>query len=381
MRGRDQRITALEGGKNLRAHDGAGAHRPAVDRRRHQRRGRQARARAHVEVLPARSQQRDKHGSDIRVRSQHVERDGVLSPRQRQVGNLRAEFFQHEQSTFECRAYFGVHAVGPRHFMHHCELDPLQVAAERARVVRHGALAGQVVARIMTRDRGQENRVVLDRARNRADGVGRPAVHHAAVAAHPPEGRPQADDAVGRRRAAHGATGILAQRSRAQSRGRRDSGTARGTAGIACRVPRIARLAVEENVGAAFSEFVQIFLADQDRAGGIHARDHGGIEIGYVVGHDLRADGGADAARAKLVLHPIGDTVQRALVVAARNFALNLPRACERLLRTDRDVRAQHAIVALDAVQAGLDEFHRRDLPVTDQSPLLGNAQECQFFA
>ena len=54
--------------------------------------------------------------------------------------------------------------------------------------------------------------------------------------------------------------------------------------------------------------------------------------------------------------------MQRSAVPARRDLALRLPRLCQRLLATDRDIGAQDAVVAIDAFQVCADEIYRGKL-------------------
>ncbi|MNC85308.1 hypothetical protein D3C83_08990 [compost metagenome] len=151
----------------------------------------------------------------------------MLRPRQRDFAQLGPEVFQHRQRLRERAADFRMHPLRPRHFRHDPEPQPFHAGFQLRRIIRHRTAAAERVVRVETGDRLEEQRVVLDRARDRPYGVRRPAVHDAAVATHSAEGRSQTHDAARRSRTAHGAAGVFAQRTRTKAGRGRNAGTAR----------------------------------------------------------------------------------------------------------------------------------------------------------
>ena len=128
-----------------------------------------------------------------------------------------AEVAQHLNRTLHRASHFRIYAVRPRHFAHYRELETAHAAGQRCRVIRNRPRAGQRILGVVSRDRLQKQRSVLDTARDRTDGIGRPSVHHSAIAAYPAEGRTHSHNAIGSRGAADRAAGIFAERTRTKA--------------------------------------------------------------------------------------------------------------------------------------------------------------------
>src|SRR5262249_52441204 len=127
------------------------------------------------------------------------------------------------------------------------------------------------------------------------------------------------------RRSADRPARVLAERSRAEACGGRDSRAARPARGRSPGIPRIARLAVRENVRSPPAELVKIFLADKKAPGGFERCADGRVPVCDIAGIDPRPQRRPHALRTDLVLDAERHPMQRTAIVAGLDLALSPP--------------------------------------------------------
>ena len=206
------------------------------------------------------------------------------------------------------------------------DADPeaADVARERRLEVGQRHVGAGAVVRIVARHLLQQQRAVLNRARQRARLVERAREGDDAEARAAPVGRLHADDAAERGRLADRAAGIGAGRAEAEFGRDRRRRAARAAARDARRVgpdfsPWIDdTVEVAGNIRRTHRELVEVGLSEQDRARppeiGADGRFVGRDEILQ----DARARGRADARGAEQILDRERDALERAGLAAAR---------------------------------------------------------------
>ena len=185
-------------------------------------------------------------------------------------------------------------------------------AGERDRLERRKLLAGHD---------GVGLGAIGDAARDRPDRIERIAQRESAVGRNALPARLEADEAAQRRRNAHRAAGVGADRDLAHAVGDRDRRARRGAAGHARAVARIARRA-EMRIGAdaGKGELGHIGLGDDHRAGGAQPPHDRRIGDGRrrFLGEDFRAGAGRLAGDVEQILDADDGAVERAERHAAR---------------------------------------------------------------
>ena len=211
--------------------------------------------------------------------------------------------------------------------------SPRTPSASAARVVRHGDAARERILGVVARDRLEHARRVFDGASERPGSVHRPAQRKRAVAGHTAPRRAKPDDAAERRGRSHRAAGVLAEGRGAEARGDRDTRARRRSAGIVVEIPRVPRLAERKLLRATEGELGQVQLAQQDAAGRVQARDRRRVLGRHVVFEDPRARRRADAGGVELILHRVGNAVERPERLAAHHGGFRPARRGERRFR------------------------------------------------
>ena len=155
---------------------------------------------------------------------------------------------------------------------------------ERGAVVGHRNISRGRIERIVSRERLQHQRAILDGAGQWPAMVERIGQRKNAAPADPPIGRLQPDQPAICGRAADRAAGVGPHPGGAQMRADRRRGAARRAGRVVRRVPRVARrLKRQREIGAADREFVRLLLAEQDHAGVAQPHPALGVLIRYVV--------------------------------------------------------------------------------------------------
>ena len=209
----------------------------------------------------------------------------------------------------------------------------------------------------------QHQRGIHHRARHRrhvgvvAEGVGDLAVRDDAVALL------QADHAVGRRRDARRAAAVGGDADRPDAGRHRDRGAAARAARGALGAPGVARAAEQRRVGQRLvAELRGRRLAEQDGAGGLHARARRPrLPSARCSSCMQRAEGRAHAGGVHEILGGEGDAVQQAERLALHDRILGLLRGGQRLVGDEGDEAVQHRLQLLRARQHGFGQLDRRD--------------------
>ena len=153
-----------------------------------------------------------------------------------------------------------------------------------------------------------------------------------------------------------------------------DPGAAAGAASEAVEVPRVAVVPVA--LGRAEGELGQVGLAQQDGARFLQFRNGRGVLVGEEVGHQPRADGGADAPRPDLVLDRHRDAVHRAEVVPGGDGPLRFLSGGHGLAAADGQVGVELEVQAVDAVKVGGCSLHGRHFPLPNQLAQFRRGEE-----
>ena len=151
---------------------------------------------------------------------------------------------------------------------------------------------------------------------------------------HAADGGTEADDIAPGGRIAEGPAGVRAAGDRHHAAGERDRCTAGGAAASFRQVVRVARCAEDTVEGLrAGTELGDVGFAEEDGAGGAHARDEQVVLCGDVVFEEGRAEGGADAGGFEEVLVRDGQTMQRTEDFATRLHLVGAGCGCGGLVR------------------------------------------------
>lgn len=149
-------------------------------------------------------------------------------------------------------------------------------------------------------------------------------------------------------------------------------------------VPRpiegVARRAVDlvHRVGAR-PELGRVGLADDDRAGAAQGRDQSLVVVRYVVLVYERAEGRAQPLGEVEVLHAQGQPMQGPQGFAPHHGVLRGPRLLARAGIAGRHHRVHGGVHRVDAGDAGVEQFDRRQRLPADQPPGLDRAQVAGF--
>ena len=174
--------------------------------------------------------------------------------------------------------------------------------------VRHGERRRRRILGIVAGHALQQQRAVLDRARERTRLVERAGKRHHAPARAAAVGRLQPDDAAERRRLADRAAGVGAGAARhhvGRDHGRRAARRAarHQLAVVAPLLPRVLDAAeVARHVRRAHGELVEVGLADHDRARLPQVGGHRALILRHEAFEDVRAGRGLHALGAEQVL-------------------------------------------------------------------------------
>ncbi len=255
-------------------------------------------------------------GRGLCGRDDVVGRQRVAGMWQRHLPELRAEPLVRLRRRFHRGPDLGVHAVDEvlaRHADAHSGHARLEICVVVGRV----ELRGGGVARVVPGDDLQQRRHVAHRPGHGPDlveraGVGEdPVTGHAAVGGLQPHG-------VGEGRGlSDGAAGVRPQRAEALARRHRRRRAARGAAGRAREIPRVAGGPIRGGlVGRAHRELVLVELAEDGQARRLQQRDGRGVIRRDEALQDPRPGGGLHALGAEVVLHRDGDAVERTRGVA-----------------------------------------------------------------
>ena len=124
-------------------------------------------------------------------------------------------------------------------------------------------------------------------------------------------------------------------------------------------------------------EFMEIQLAEDNRAGSFQTHDNFCIFGRNAVFEDAARGGRPDAGRIDVVLQRDGNAVQRPAPLAALLFGFHFARRRERLLSRDRDERVDHGVELIDSLEARLSEIDRR---CTSPSKKIGSLLDGQTW-
>ncbi len=236
----------------------------------------------------------------------------------------------------------------------------------------------------MARDRPEQDRRVLHRARHRADLVERAGKRDQAVARNAAVRRLQAHDPAQRGRLADRAAGVGAQRRRAQARRHRRRAAAAAATGDARQIPGVMR-GMKPRIFArrAHRELVHVELAEENGARVAQPGDRGRVVGRDEVFEHPRGARRRRPARAHDVLQAERHAQQRpAFAVFARRVGGVGLR--ERLVLHEPQVCACLAVDRLDPVIIGLGQFARRNLArieerldLPDREGIDGNGHGC----
>ena len=249
-----------------------------------------------------------------------------------------------------------------------------RAARQLGGVVGHRRGEARGIAGVPAGDHREDRRRVRRRARDRADVVERCGEREDAAAADSPPRRLQPGDAARVAREADRAAGVGAERTRAEARGGRDAGAARGDAGPERRAPRVHRR-VHLRVVRGHRALGGLELAEEDRA----RRAQAGGDLCVAAGvpalvHD-RAGAGRSVERRDQVLQRERHAVDGALRGPVCELVLRGARPRERGLGGHHDVRAQRRLQRLDAGQVRLGRGDRRHLARAQPRGELGEGQ------
>ena len=208
------------------------------------------------------------------------------------------------------------------------------------------------------------------------DLVHRPRERHAAVAAHPAEGRSQARGAAGPAGRDDAAERLAADGEADQSRGgrrgragRRAARARRGSHGLRVLPP---------NHWSPIARAPSGQLGHQHGAGFLEP----GRDRGLLVDHpvlELRGAPGRRIARVgDQVLGAPGNAVQRPAILARGDLGVGLRGLLERQILGERDDALQQRVEPLEPAEIELRQLGRAELAGADQGRKLGDRQERQ---
>ena len=241
------------------------------------------------------------------------------------------------------------------------------IASEPGPVIRHSTVRGIGIARVVAGNGLEGQGTVLDRARDRASDVHRPAGPQHAIATHQAPGGPDADQAAVIGRITNRTPGVFAERGGAEKGGGRGPGAAAGGARVTAQIPRIVRCAVGMVHAIPRRKLTHVELAQQDGAGGAQPGDHRGVLVGDKIAEDRRAASGEQALGPELVLDRIRHTVQRPAIRPTCQVLLRGTGRLQRVLTADGDIAVQGAIDGVNALEIRLGGFNGGNITLTDQ--------------
>ena len=276
----------------------------------------------------------------------------------------------------------------PRDGVEHTPVDTLghQVRAEPHPQARdapgeEGAGIGDLMRPPTIRHDGEHEGRVLDRAREWADGIEAWREGVNAVERCPPVGGLEPDDTGAGGWVADRAAGIGPRGARAQIAGHGGRRAAARPTDRAREVPGIAGRPVPRVVGErTFGELVEVGLADGDGTRGGEPRHDGGIHRRHAREGRMRAIGRGHAGDVDDVLVGDGDAVERPAVAAVRDLGLGRAGFRARPLGREGDKGVECLLEAVTAIQIGLGQLDRRDLPPRDQRRQSGDAQQAKLL-
>ncbi len=342
-----------------------------------QRAGQDAVAQDAAEILRSRAQILlvDRVEFDARYRCLAV---GIVA-QARQLDRLddRAEIAQH----LDRRIHRGGEVGMPRRIgvpvFDHAEAHSLDAAVERGAVIRHRHILAAGVFLVVAGDDLQEQRDVLGAAGQGAAMVHRKRVREDAAAADPAIARLDPGEVAKRRRTAHRAAGIGADRAGHKTRRHRRAGAARRAARHVAGVPRVARRWPRQVIArAAEREFPGGELAHQHATAGVEPLDDVGIGLRHMVLAQFRMPGGQDAGGLDDVLQRVGDAVHRAAALASQQFALSLRRLGQRLVLGGAQKAVQFAVMRGDAREQAFGDLDRRQFALAVKPAQFRNRQK-----
>ena len=253
-------------------------------------------------------------------------------------------------------------------------------ALQQQRIVVHRDRNGAGIQGVVSGDGLQHQGAVAHGTGHRANVVAVEAGDQQAALADPSEGLLQPDHAAEGPGQAHRPAQVGSQGREGDAGGHVGATASAGTPGDVVYVPGVVHRAVVRVVGScARGELLQVFLADDDGAGGLAAAHDLSIFIGHMVPQYLGAEGSGNASRGDVVFDADGYTVERTPVLAAGQGVLSLFGLCQRLLAHDGDEGVQRGLASLRFVKGGLGELYGRNFPCLDQRGDFRDGQLEQF--
>ena len=196
---------------------------------------------------------------------------------------------------------------------------------------------------------------------------------------HAADGGAEADDIAPGGGIAERAAGVGAAGDGHHAAGERDRCTAGGAAAGFREVVGIVGCAEDTVEGLrAGTELGDVGFAEEDGAGGAHARDEQVVLGGDVVLEEGRAEGGADAGGFDEVLVGDGQTVQRTEGFATRLHLVGAGCGCGCLVGDERDDGVDLRIDAIDLLEVLGKSFASRKLLGADQGRHLDRRGEAE---
>jgi hypothetical protein len=192
--------------------------------------------------------------------------------------------------------------------------------------------------------------------------------------------RSQAGDAAERRRRPAASAVIRAGGDRNLADGERSRAATGRSGRRLLRIERVAGRAVHAVARVcAGAELGRVGLADDDAALKPQPRDHRRVLGRHVILVDQAAVGGAQLLGVLQVLHPDGQAMQEAQILAAHDGVLGVSRRFARALLVQRHHRVDRAVGGADALQAAIEQLDRRHLLLADQAPQLDGRDVAEF--
>ena len=221
-------------------------------------------------------------------------------------------------------------------------------------------------------------RSALERPRHPLVAERRPAEVVGGIG-HAADGGAEADDIAPGGRIAEGPAGVGAAGDRHHAAGERDRCTAGGAATGFREVVGVAGCAEDTVEGLrAGAELGDVGFAEEDGAGGAHARDEQVVVCGDVVFEEGRAEGGADAGGFEEVLVRDGQTMQGAERFATRLHLVGAGCVCGGLVGDQGDDGVDLRIDAIDLLEVLGKSFASRKLFGSDQGRHLDRRGEAE---
>ena len=232
--------------------------------------------------------------------------------------DIGAAVGEHRDRRLEGTQHLGVGVV-EEHLLGNPQTQPGQTVIEGVAQSMRRAPGGGGIVGVGALQCLVEQRAIGDRARQRSDRVETVRERPDTGAAHLADGGLQAADTAQRRRDAHRAAGVGAERRGQQTRRGGDRGTAARAARCAMFLaPRVVRRAdIGVQTDTAIGELHGVRLAEQHHAGRRQASDGRRVAAREIVREQAATGAGCHAGDVEQILRGIGHAEQRCVVLAA----------------------------------------------------------------